>query len=119
MVALVNTHPRASKSGLDEISTPADVTALVDAYKYTGRFDRDDAERREVQRSRELLRSIWELDRDAAALEVNRMLRDAYALPYLVRHDSFDWHLHATADDAPLAERIRVEAALALMDVIR
>lgn len=119
VVALANTHPGASRTGLDEISEPAELTALVDAYKYTGRFDRDAAELRDVQQTRALLRSVWELDRDAAALEVNRMLREANALPFLIRHDSFDWHLHATADEAPLAERIRVEAALALMDVIR
>ena len=118
-VALANTHPSASKSGLDEISTPAELTALVDEHKYSGRFDRDGAELTEVQETRELLRSVWGLDRDAAADEVNRMMRDANALPYLIRHDSFDWHLHATAPDAPLAERIRVEVGLALMDVIR
>ena len=47
------------------------------------------------------------------------MLADANARPYLARHDGLDWHLHATAPDAPLAERIRVEIALALVDVIR
>jgi len=118
-VALANTHPLASKSGFDEISTPAKLTALVDAFAYSGRFDRDTHELAEVQETRELLRSIWDLDRDVAALEVNRMMRDANALPYLIRHDAFDWHLHATAPDAPLAERIRVEVGLALMDVIR
>ena len=46
-------------------------------------------------------------------------LRDARALPQLVRHGRYDWHLHATEPDAPLAERMRVEAALALADVIR
>ena len=42
------------------------------------------------------------------------MLADARALPYLSKHDGLDWHLHATAPDAPLAERIRVEIAMAL-----
>ena len=51
--------------------------------------------------------------------EVNALLAAADATPRLVRHDDFDWHVHATADDAPLAVRIRVEAALALVDVIR
>lgn len=119
VAALANTHPSASKSGRDELSTPAELTALVDSVKYSGRFDRDDRELAEVQETRDLFRSIWHLDRDAAALEVNRMLREANALPYLVRHDEFDWHLHATAQDAPLAERMRVEVGLALMDVIR
>lgn len=119
VVALANTHPSASRSGLDEIETPAQLTALLDAHSYGGRFDRDVQELREVQDARELLRRVWSLSRDEAAVEVNHMLSDANALPYLVRHDHFDWHLHATSLDAPLAERIRVEAALALSDVIR
>lgn len=118
-VALANTHPTASRSGLDEISTPALLTTLLDAHSYSGRFDRNLAELRDVQQTRELLRRVWSLDRDDAVTEINRWLRDASALPFLDRHDHFDWHLHATAPDAPLAERIRVEVALALADVIR
>ena len=47
------------------------------------------------------------------------MLADAQALPQLVRHGDWDWHLHAVADDAPLATRIAVETAMAMVDVIR
>ncbi len=119
VVTLGNTHPTASRSGTDEIATQAQLTELLEAHSYSGRMARDAQELHEVQATRDLLRQIWSLDRDAAALEVNRMLRDAKALPYLVRHDHFDWHLHATSSEAPLAERIRVEAALALADVIR
>ena len=36
-----------------------------------------------------------------------------------VEYDGFDWHIHATSDDAPLATRVLVEAALAFVDVIR
>ena len=119
VVALANTHPSASKSGTDELPTPEALTAFVDAVKYSGRFDRDAAELDDVRATRTLLRSMWNLDRDDAALAVNQMMREANALPYLIRHDEFDWHLHATAQEAPLAERIRVEVGLALMDVIR
>jgi predicted RNA-binding Zn ribbon-like protein len=119
IVALANTHPTASRTGEDEISTPEQLTALLDEHKYSGRFDRDERELAEVQQARELLREIWALERDEAAEAVNRMLRDDRALPYLLRHDGRDWHLHATDQDAPLAERIRVESALALVDVIR
>jgi predicted RNA-binding Zn ribbon-like protein len=118
-VALANTHPAASRTRFDELSTPEELTALVDAFQYSGRFDRDVAELEEVRETRELFRATWLLDRDGVALEANRMMREAKALPYLIRHDSFDWHLHATAHDAPLAERMRVETALALMDVVR
>ena len=37
----------------------------------------------------------------------------------LARHDGLDWHLHAVTDDRPLAERILIETAMALVDVIR
>ena len=36
-----------------------------------------------------------------------------------MRHDHLDWHIHAVADDRPLAERILVETAMAMIDLIR
>ena len=38
---------------------------------------------------------------------------------HLARHDGKDWHLHASPSDAPLAARLRLETAFALVDVIR
>ena len=35
------------------------------------------------------------------------------------RHDELDWHIHAIDLDAPLADRIIVETAMAMVDVIR
>jgi predicted RNA-binding Zn ribbon-like protein len=119
IVALGNTSVGASRSGLDELPTPAALTAFLDSFGYTGRFDRDARELSEVHSVRLALRSLWTMSRDDAVVVVNAMLRDATAMPYLVRHDALDWHLHSTPEDAPLAERIRVEAALALADVIR
>jgi len=119
VVALGNTDPAASRSGADELATIDQLGALLERFSYSGRVDRDRAELRDVQQTRAELRKVWVLDRDDAVVEVNRMLRDAKALPYLARHDASDWHMHATSLDAPLAERMRVEAALALTDVIR
>jgi predicted RNA-binding Zn ribbon-like protein len=118
-VDLANTVAGATKSGRDELASPADLTALFAVHRFSGRLDGDDAELAEVRDARELLRRIWTLDRDDAALEVNAMLQSALARPRLMRHDGADWHLHATDPEAPLAERIRVEIALALVDVIR
>jgi predicted RNA-binding Zn ribbon-like protein len=117
--ALGNTVSTASRSGADELSTPTQLTALLVENRYSGRFDRNETELREVRDARGRIRHLWTLGRDAAAFEVNRMLRDARALPHLMRHDGFDWHLHATDLGAPLAERILVEFSLALVDVIR
>ncbi|WP_329790928.1 CGNR zinc finger domain-containing protein [Lentzea sp. DG1S-22] len=119
VVALCNTHPTASRGGEDELATVDGLMALLGRFPYTGRIDRDEAELREVRDTRELLRHVWTLSRDDAVEAVNKMLRDGKALPHLVRHDDLDWHIHATEPTSPLAERIRVEAALALIDVIR
>lgn len=118
-VALANTVAGATRTGTDELITLGQLTAMLVEHRYSGRFDRDDAELADVRATRERLRRVWVLNRDAAAAEVNTMLRDADALPHLMRHDGLDWHLHATDPEAPLAERIRVEVSLALADVIR
>ncbi|WP_086661884.1 CGNR zinc finger domain-containing protein [Lentzea kentuckyensis] len=119
VVSLCNTDPSASRSGEDELATVDQLTAFLDRDPFTGRIDHDEAELRDVHATRALLRHVWTLSRDDSVEVVNKMLRDAKALPYLVRHDAQDWHIHATEPDSPLAERIRVEAALALIDVIR
>jgi predicted RNA-binding Zn ribbon-like protein len=99
-----------------------DVQALDDfvaAWALTGSRQHDAAELRAVHELRPRLRQLWELDRDAVADLVNQLLREATAIPQLVRHDVWDYHLHATPPDAPLATRMAVEAAMALTDVIR
>jgi len=77
------------------------------------------AELASVVRTRDELRTIWSLPRDGQVDEINRWLRELNATPELVRHDRFDWHLHAASDDAPLANRMRAEGALALAEVTR
>jgi len=119
VVALGNTDPGASRSGDDELDTVADLAALLTVNPYTGRIDHTEAELRDVRQTRSLLRRVWTLDRDDAVAAVNLILRQAQALPQLARHDTSGWHLHATVPEAPLGERMRVEAAMALIDVIR
>lgn len=118
-VALANTHPLASRSGSDELTSVNGLGAILSRFRYSGRIDHDETERAEVALTRDRLRAIWTLGRDDAVTEVNAMLTEADALPQLTRHDGSGWHWHATAAEAPLAERMRVEVALALADVIR
>ena len=40
-------------------------------------------------------------------------------MPQLLKHDGWDYHLHATDPDAPLPARMAVEAAMAMVDVVR
>jgi predicted RNA-binding Zn ribbon-like protein len=65
------------------------------------------------------LRELLTADRDTAAAKTNTMLMRARALPQLVRHDELDWHIHATSSETPLPDRVKVETAMAMIDLIR
>lgn len=117
--ALVNTLPDTDTEGVDRLVSQQDFDAYLDEYAYTGTFQRDDDELAAVRANRPRLLELWSVDRDGAVPLVNAMLRDGRALPQLVIHDGFDWHIHATEPDAPLSVRMLVEAAMAFVDVIR
>jgi len=72
-----------------------------------------------VLRLRDRLTRLWEMTADEAVALVNTLLADANALPQLVKHDGWDYHIHATSPDAPLADRMAVDAAMAFADLIR
>ncbi len=72
-----------------------------------------------VRALRPRLAQLWEVDEDGAVDIVNALLREGNAQPQLVKHDAWDYHLHATRPDTPLADRMAVEAAMAMVDVIR
>ena len=99
-----------------------DVAALeefVRVWGWSGELRHDEAELLAVRALRPRLRRMWTADRDEVVEIVNAMLRKAHAVPQLVRHDGWDYHLHATPPDAPLATRMAVEAAMAMIDVVR
>ena len=63
---------------------------------------------------------LWDAPhRDAVVGLVNRLLEESGARPYLARHDVWDWHLHVTEPDAPLAHRIAAESAMGFADLVR
>ena len=113
--ALVNTDERE----VDRLASQDDLDAFVRAWGITGSRRRTAQELAQVRALRPRLRRLWELDEDGVVAEANTILRDAGALPQLVEHDGWDYHLHATAPEAPLADRMAVEAAMAFVDVIR
>jgi predicted RNA-binding Zn ribbon-like protein len=112
--ALVNTAQEP-----DELPDVAALDDFVETWGWTGTHRRDQRELDAVRSLRPRLRRLWDLDEHDAVELVNQLLRESRALPQLVTHDDWDYHLHATSADAPLAERMAVEAAMALVDVIR
>jgi predicted RNA-binding Zn ribbon-like protein len=112
-VALVN-----SAEEPDTLTTPAQLAAFFRTHRYTGRRA-GDTELGSVRALRAPLRQLLTGDRDTVVALVNRVLAERNAVPQLVRHDGWDYHLHATDPDAPFAHRIAVETAMAMVDVIR
>lgn len=93
--------------------------AFFDDFGYTGAHARDRGELDAVRGLRGELRALLVAERDAAVETVNAWLAEADAVPRLVRHEGYDWHLHAIGNQDPLDRRIRVETAMAMIDVIR
>jgi predicted RNA-binding Zn ribbon-like protein len=113
--ALVNTDD----GDADDLVDPAALDAFVARWQWTGRRTHDAAELAAVRALRPRLRRLWMVRLDEAVQIVNELLAEARALPQLVTHDSWDYHLHATSPTAPLSDRMAVEAAMAMVDVIR
>jgi predicted RNA-binding Zn ribbon-like protein len=103
----------------DTLQTVADLDAVFEEFTYSGRHRRTREELDEVRALRPTLRALLTSERDEAVRGVNELLARHRALPQLVRHDGWDWHLHAVDTEQPLATRIAVETAMAMIDVIR
>lgn len=103
----------------DTMETVEDLDAFYAEYEYTGRRDGDRAELESVRALRGPLYTLLTATRDDAVTQVNEMLAEAHAIPRLVRHDGWDWHLHAVEPSRDLATRIAVETAMAMVDLIR
>ncbi|WP_173010286.1 CGNR zinc finger domain-containing protein [Mycolicibacterium sp. P9-64] len=94
----------------------------LDGFGWTGRRDRDTAELSAVQRLRERLGNIWAVadDEERAVGQVNALLSDTRAMPWLTRHPEMpEWHLHLASIHDPLWQRMGAEIAMALADLIR
>jgi predicted RNA-binding Zn ribbon-like protein len=113
--ALINTGGQDGEL----LPTVAALDDFVAEWGWTGRQTHDRRELAQVQALRPRLRALWAAEKDDAVAMVNDLLRESKALPQLVKHGEWDYHLHATSSDAPLAERMAVEAAMAVVDVIR
>ena len=103
----------------DSLTSLNDEAAFLGQFRYTGRLDRDEDELAGLRGIRPQLRRMLLAPRDDMAAAVNEALAGVSLTPRLARHDTVDWHLHAVADDHPLPERVIVETAMALIDVIR
>lgn len=103
----------------DTLTTIEELDDFFTTFEYSGRHEQTLEELEQVRALRPVLRTLMLAERDDAVEMVNAMLADAGAVPRLVRHEPYDWHVHAIAADAALVTRITVETAMAMIDVIR
>lgn len=106
----------------EHLGDQAALDSYLDGYGWTGRRDRDDAELAAVHRLRARLQRIWAGANDEAHVvdEVNALLADTRASPWLTRHAEMpEWHLHLASPQDPLAQRMGAEMAMALADLVR
>lgn len=106
----------------EQLADPAALDEYLNAFGWTGRRDRDAAELASVHRLRERLSALWAAagNEETVVGQVNGLLSDTRAAPWLTRHPEMpEWHLHLASDRDPLAQRMGAEMAMALADLIR
>ncbi len=104
----------------DTLVTTGDLADFVARWEWTGRITGDAEELAAVRELRPRLAAVWQAGTDEELVDlVNTLLREGEALPQVVNHGDYGWHVHATPPEAALAVRMQVEAAMALIDVVR
>jgi predicted RNA-binding Zn ribbon-like protein len=106
----------------ERLAEMAALDEYLDGFGWTGRRDRDAAELASVRRLRERLGAIWAVaeDEERTVDQVNALLSDTRAAPWLTRHPEMpEWHLHLASVQDPLWQRMGAEMAMALADLIR
>jgi predicted RNA-binding Zn ribbon-like protein len=118
---LVNSDDR--RTGVDSLATVGALAGFLDRHQVSGSRAGTESELRAVRRLRGRLRSVFDAaaadDRAAVVAELNDLIADARAVPYLVEHDGNPLHLHYTPPDAPVHHRIGAEVAICLAVVVR
>ena len=106
----------------EQLGDMAALDEYLDGFGWTGRRDRDPAELESVHRLRGRLGRIWTVadDEERVVGQVNALLSDTRAAPWLTRHPEMpEWHLHLASIHDPLWQRMGAEMAMALADLIR
>jgi predicted RNA-binding Zn ribbon-like protein len=117
-VALVNAISRTRGEPAEDGPTPDRMRAVLRESGYL--VDKAPAATEPAMRAwARRLRTVFDApDVDAAAAAANGLLADVRIEPHLSGHDGQPWHLHYSAPEADLVERIRATTAFALAMLI-
>jgi len=115
----VNTYDPTRGQDAEKLCDIGMLDAFLDEFRWTGPRTRDEGELAAVRVLRDRLRTMWALPEEGVVELINALLREAHALPQLIRHDEWHYHFHATPLDAPVPQRLAVEFAMAMADMVR
>jgi len=105
--------------GEDSLTTVEELDEWYDKYLFSTHRAQGSDELDSMRAIRTPLYALLSAERNAAAELVNAMLAEYGAIPQLVRHGEWDWHLHGVPAEAPPATRVVVDTAMAMIDMIR
>lgn len=116
LVDLVN----SGRQDIEDLPDPESLTAFMRTHGFSGPLTGTAGELERVHAVRAEFASVFGAESvESVVALVNATLLRCNALPQLVNHDDWGWHLHAVAQTAPLADRIAIDIALVLVDIVR
>lgn len=130
LVDLLNTSGDIADGG-DELTTTAKLREFAARHDFSGPLTATRSDVDETLKLRQRFAAALDSNIDAETEdeaeagttavvdEINLTLSDSGSVPQLVKHDNWDWHLHATGAQASLADRVAADVALVLIDLIR
>ncbi len=122
LVDLLNTAGQAAEA-TDALTTSSQLREFAARHDFSGPLEATEADVAATRRLRARFASVLATDTEAIEEEVataaNLTLAETNALPQLVRHGDWDWHLHAVGASASLSDRVAADVALVLIDLIR
>ncbi len=114
--ALVNT----AREGVERLPDQTALADFLDDQQISGVRAGTAEELAAVRALRPQLAAAWDAADEGDVVAIaNRLFADAGALPRLMKHEGWDWHLHLTTPDAPLVDRLGTEAAMGIADLVR
>jgi predicted RNA-binding Zn ribbon-like protein len=118
VVDLVNTGPAAT--GAEQLPDLVTLQAFVERNEISDVRDLDAGDREAVLRLRDRFHEVFRAPDEAGPTvrRVNAIIAEARTMPHLTDHDGYDWHVHFSAPESGLAERLAAECGIALAYVV-
>lgn len=120
--ALINTMPAAADPSQEPTEGLPNLPALhayLEAWAWSGTWPSTQEELNGVRGVRGRIRNWWVADETSVVADINALFLTSRATPRVVRHGDYGWHVHALSDTAPWHDRLAVEAAVAVVDLLR